>query len=198
MLQKKSGFTLIEVLITIAIFCLVVGLVFNLYDLSQRFYRASETKAELLQNGRIILERLARDIRQAEEMVTPLPQTPDSPPSEIEFQDGHTPSPYAYLGSDYYYIRYELATSTGEMYRQYRVYCFDDCGTCSSYFRWNDTQLVDGEPVSTHPCDLEDRVIGEYLTEVKFWGAAVINLVLELNKGNEQIELKTEIFGRNL
>lgn len=197
-----TGFTLIEILITIAIFALVVTLVFNIYFLSQKFYLQGETKAELLQNGRIILERVTRDIRQSSELVTALPQIPDSPdnppPSEIEFQDGHTPSPYDYLGSTYYYIRYGLSTSTGEMRRQYRVYCFDDCATCANYFRWNDTQLVEGEPVPTHPCDLEDRVVGEYVLNAQFWGAGLINVSLALTKGNEQLDFKTEIFGRNL
>jgi len=188
-------------LITIAIFCLVVGLVLNIYIFSQRFYCQTETDSELLQNGRTILERISRDLHQATELVTQLPQTPDvpqnPPPSEVEFQDGHTPSPYQGLGSNYYYIRYYLNADTGEIYRQYRVYCFDACGTCSAYFRWNDTKMVEGQPVSTHSCDLEDKLVGEYVQALKFWGAGLINISLDLYKDGRVVNLKTAIYGRN-
>lgn len=197
-----TGFTIVEVLITVAIFILIVVVIFSIYLTSQRFYQRGEVRAELLQNGRVILERLAREIRQAEEIVTPLPQLPDNPdnppPEEIEFQDGHIPSPYQELGSDYYYIRHYLATTTGELYRQYRVYCFDSCEICNTYFRWNDTKIVGEEIVKAHPCDLEDKIIGEYAKELKFWGSGLINISLTLFKQNEKIDMQTKILGRNL
>lgn len=207
-LRKKTnnpdyhkGFTLVEILVTLVIFILVVVGMFNLFSLSQRFYVKGEMRAELLQNGRVILERMAREIRQANEIVTSLPQVednPDDPPvQEIEFQDGHTPSPYQSLGSDYYYIRYYFNTSTGEIYRQYRVYCFDDCSLCSDYFRWNDTLMENGSIIHTHPCLLEEKIIGEYLESLEYWGTDAVNVSLILAKGKEEINLKTEIFGRN-
>ncbi|PIR91460.1 hypothetical protein COU03_02125 [bacterium (Candidatus Gribaldobacteria) CG10_big_fil_rev_8_21_14_0_10_41_12] len=200
----KNGFTIVEVLVATAIFVLAIGLVFNIYVLAQKFYQRGETEAELLQNGRITLERISRDIRQAAEMVTALPQTPDSllspPPSAIEFQDGHQPSPYDSLGSDYYYIRYYLATSTGpgEMHRQYRVYCFDDCSVCATYYRWNDTRIQDGETVVAHACNLEDYVVGEYFSDIKFWGAGLVNISISLTRFNYPVNLKSAVSGRNL
>ncbi len=196
-----QGFTLVEILITLAIFTLVIIGMFNLFSLSQRFYLQGSIRAELLQNGRVVLERMAREIRQANEIVTSLPQVadnPDNPPvSEIEFQDGHTPSSYQYLGSDYYYIRYYLATSSQEVYRQYRVYCFDDCSLCNDYFRWDDTIMENGNTVQAHACVLEERIIGEYLKELEFWGADSVNISLLVGKGNEEINFKTKFFGRN-
>ena len=199
--EPLTGFTIIEILITIAIFCLVVGLVFNIYVFSQRFYRQTETDSEILQNGRIILERISRDLHQASELVTQLPQTPDvpqnPPPPEVEFQDGHTPSPYQELGSNYYYVRYYLNTDTSEVYRQYRVYCFDPCATCSTYFRWNDIRVVDGQTVNTHSCDLEDKLTGEYVQGLQFWGAGLVNISLDLYKDGRTVNLKSAIYGRN-
>jgi len=202
--MKKNiqiGFTLVETLIAITILLLVSVAIFNIFFLSQRFYGQGNIRAELLQNGRVILERIIREIRQAEEVVTPLPQIPDNsdnpPPSEIEFQDGHKPSPYEYLGSDYYYIRYYLSTSTGKVYRQYRVYCFDPCSTCDSYFRWNDTIIEDGETIYPHPCDLEEKIIGEYIKDLKFWGTGLINVSLILKSRDQELDLQTKIFGRN-
>lgn len=199
--QSNKGFTLVEMLITITIFVFVSIAVFNLFSFSQKFYSQGSTQSELLQNGRVILERMAREIRQAEEIVTFLPQVadnPDSPPpSEIEFQDGHSPSPYEHLGSDYYYIRYYLSTSTGEIYRQYRVYCFDSCSICDGYFQWNDTIIELEETVYPNPCDLEEKIIGEYVDDLKFWGAGLIDISLILKNRGQELDLQTKLFGRN-
>lgn len=183
------------------IFCLMVGLVFSIFAFSQRFYRQTENDAELLQNGRIVLERISRDLRQAVEMVTQLPQTPDAPEnpplSELEFQDGHTPSPYEQLGSDYYYIRYYLDANVKEVHRQYRVYCFDACASCSAYFRWNDIRIELGQEVHALACDLEDRVVGEFIDGLQFWGAGLIDISLDLNKDGRTVNLQSAVLGRN-
>jgi len=185
-----------------SILIIVIVAVLAITFLGQRFYQRGEVRAEILQNGRIVSERMAREIRQADEIVTELPQIPDlpgsPPPKEIEFQDGHTPSPYDYLGSEYYYTRYYIATSTNEVHRKYLVYCFDDCGSCTEYFRWNDTKMDGPLEVSTSPCQLEDRIIGEYVQDMDFWGANLINVSLTLLKDSEQIDINTKVLGRNL
>lgn len=203
--ERKSlvaGFTLVEILISVAIFFLVATAVFNVFFLGQKIYYRGENQAEILQNGRIISERLVREIRQAEEIATPLPQIPTSPdnppPIEIEFQDGHIPSPYGYLNSDYYYIRFFLSTSTNEVFRQYRVYCFDSCDTCNTYFRWNDTRLEGGSVVRPHACNLEEKLVGEYVNTMEFWGSSLVNVSLVLKKGGEILNLQTKVFGRNI
>ncbi len=197
----SKGFTLVEVLVAMAIFAIAVVLIFSIYFTSQKFYQKTETKAEILQNARVILERISRELRQTQSIVTVLPQVPDNPSSpptsEIEFQDGHFPSPYASLGSDYYYIRYYISINTGEVNRQYKVYCFSDCQTCSTYFKWSDTQTIDGTPTVAHGCLLEDRVVGEFAQEINFWGAGVISISLKLKKLNEQMDFQTNVFGRN-
>jgi len=199
--SSKQGFTLVEVLVAMAIFAVAVVLIFAIYFTSQRFYQKTETKAEILQNARVVLERITRELRQTQGIVTVLPQVPDSPSlpptSEIEFQDGHSPSPYSLLGSDYYYIRYYISVDTGEISRQYKVYCFDDCQACSIFFKWNDIQIIDGVSTVAHGCSLEDRVVGEFAKEMKFWGAGVINVSLKLKKLNEQMDFQTNVFGRN-
>jgi len=197
-INRMFGFTIIEMLIVIAIFCLVVGLVLNIFVFSQNFYRQTENNLELLQNGRIILERISRDLRQAAEMVTALPQVPDNPDNpptqEIEFQDGHAPSPYQDLGSNYYYIRYYLDSDSKEVHRQYRIYCFEPCAVCSSYYRWND---IDEQGFQPQACNLEDEVVGEYLLDLRFWGSGLIGIALDLSKSGQVINLKTAIWARN-
>ena len=81
----KKGFTLTETTIVIAIFSLVIATVYLIFILNQRVYLAGEEMAEITQNGRVILERMTREIRQAKEIVTELVD----PANEIIFQDGH-------------------------------------------------------------------------------------------------------------
>lgn len=204
MLKKysKSALTLTELLVAIGIFLIIIVAVNSAYVLNQRAYREGEMAAELTQNGRVVLERITREIRQAKETVTEIPQVPDNPeqppPSEIEIEDGHTPSPYEELGSDYYYIRYYLPEGSTELKRQYRVYCFDECAVCDIYFRWNDIRIVDSTEENTHPCLLEETTIGEYITNLKFWGSSLINISITLSKNNKEVNLQTKVLGRNL
>lgn len=90
-MRKYQGFTLTEAIISVAIFSLVVLVVYSSYSLSRQSYLEGENVAEVTQNGRVILERLSREIRQAKEIVTELPQDRTDPPDEIKFQDGHLP-----------------------------------------------------------------------------------------------------------
>jgi len=193
----QKGFTLVEILVFIAIFLFVSIGIFNIFSFSQTFYGQEAIQSELLQNGRVILERITREIRQGEGMVTQLPQVPDNPTLEIEFQDGHTPSPYEHLGSDYYYIRYYFSSSTKELYRQYKVYCFDDCEYCNTYFRWDDTKIEGVDIIHTHACVLEEKIIGEYIQDLNFWGSGLINVSLTLNNRGQGLTFQTKIFGRN-
>jgi len=199
--MNKKGFTLVEILVFIAIFTLVSIAIFNVFSFSQIFYSEKTIQSELLQNGRVILERITREIRQGEAIVTQLPQVPDNPENqplpEIEFQDGHTPSPYEYLDSDYYYIRYYFSSSTNELFRQYKVYCFDPCESCNNYFRWDDTRLEGEETIHTHGCVLEEKIIGEYVKDLNFWGNGLINVSLTLKNRDQELNFQTKIFGRN-
>ena len=183
------------------IFVMAVILIFAIYLTSQKFYQKAETSAEILQNSRVILERITRELRQTQDVITVLPQVPDNPTfppaNEIEFQDGHSPSPFSALGSEYYYIRYYVSEDTREVKRQYKVYCFDNCDICSAFFKWNDTQMIEGVLTTAHSCLLEDRVIGEFAVEIKFWGAGVVNIFFTLEKLNQQMDFQTSVFGRN-
>ena len=210
-MKTQRAFTLTEMIVAITIFVLIVVAVFSAHTLSQRAYREGERAAEISQNGRVILERMAREIRQAKELVTNLSYSETEATSSLEFEDGHIPIPSRYqdLGSEYYYIRYHIPAGTQDLERQYRVYCFDSCdftncqpqsatctNVCSSYHRWNATQET--TPTSTHPCVLEDKIIGEYLTGLGFWGSSVISVSTTLEKEDKSINLKTKVYGRNL
>ncbi len=268
-LSYQKGFTLAEIIIVITIFVLIIIVVFSAYSLSQQSYQAGERAAEVIQNGRVILERITREIRQAREIVTELPTERVSPPSEIKVQDGHLSLVYeeatarggsstsvtldfnASSGDDYYkdmFIIITGGTGAGQIrkigsydgttkiaqveedwdvipgsgstykidssfyyvhyyrdndnyvWRKIITYCFsEDYLTCIQpevYIPWNATPQTGQTSLEV---TLESpRIIGEYVTNLEFWGSRVINISLTLEKKTKSIELETKIFGRNL
>lgn len=83
MTKNKSGFTLVEMVVLSCIFMILMTVVYSVYIFQQKAYRTGESSAEIIQNGRVVLERMTRELRQAKKIVTVLPA------SEIKIQDGH-------------------------------------------------------------------------------------------------------------
>ena len=67
--SQEKGFTLIEILISIAIFGLVMGVMYSLYISMNRTTVNQTDILEVQQNVRIALDRLSRDIRMAGALV---------------------------------------------------------------------------------------------------------------------------------
>jgi len=88
--KNNAGFTLTELLLIISFILIITSAISGINFLSQRAYRAGEVITEINQNGRVILERMTREIRQTTEVVTELPEDEVDPSEEILFQDGHT------------------------------------------------------------------------------------------------------------
>lgn len=179
----KSGFTLIELLIVIVIFVLISITIYSVYILSHRTYLAMENAAEIMQNGRIILERMAREIRQSRELITALSEEQENASSEIVFEDGH-------IADRYHYIHYFL--SDGLIKRK-----------VVGYYISGDPQKIlvpinfAGGPLEAIIIE-EEKTIGEYVEDLRFWGSGKINISLYLKKGGREAKLYTKIFGRNL
>ncbi len=257
----QKGFTLTELLLVISILLIVTSAISGINLLSQRAYREGEVVAEITQNGRVILERMAREIRQTKEVITELPEEEINPSEEIMFHDGHTPSiieqdlvqsagtktivlefdvssqddyynnmfikiiegigsgqireitdydgatkeaeirsewdtvPLAgstyKIDSSYYYIRY--FTQGLDVKRQVIVYYFS--GDSNVYVPWNAVP-PDGWTIENNI--LQEQLVGEYVTNLNFWGLRLINISLVLEKKNKKIDLETKIFTRNL
>ena len=182
--HQNFGFTLIEMLIVIVIFILIILAVYFAYILSQRGYLRGEEVAEITQNGRVILERMSREIRQAKEIVTELSDDGSEISSIIEFEDGH-------ITTMYYYICYYQEGS--EVKRKVKRYYFPSDPI--TFLSWDTTSPTETLTTITTEGPV---IIGEYVTNLEFWGSRIINISLTLEKKNKSIELETKIFGRNL
>lgn len=187
--HSQGGFTLAELLVTITIFVIISGAIYLGYTLSQKAYRESERAAELTQNGRVILERMSREIRQAREMVIELPATSTNATSTIEFENGHDIS-------FVHYIRYFWDDNDKTIKREVIAYYFSgEFPGTSTYVTWDATP-PGGENLATTTLE-SPKIIGEYVADLEFWGSRIINIFITLEKGSKQIDLSTKIFSRN-
>jgi prepilin-type N-terminal cleavage/methylation domain-containing protein len=265
----QAGFSLSEMIIAVAIFVLIIVVVYSVYILGQRGYQRGEEAAEVIQNGRVVLERISREIRQARDIITELPAERTNPPAEIKIHDGHL-SPIFEEGtarggdsrtidlklsasgeddyykdmfikvtggagagqirkiSDYdginkraevedswdtipdatstykidtyfYYIRY-YRDENNNVWRGVSTYCFSadllNCVQPGTYVSWNSVPPP-GQTLLEVTLS-SPRIIGEYVTNLEFWGSRVISIFLTLEKKNKTIDLETKVFGRNL
>jgi len=187
-IKNKSGFTLFEVLIAVTVGAVLLGLVLSIYSLSLRSLTSSENRSELTQNSRVIIERLTRDIRQTRQIATPLAatagETSPALPKELELQDGH-------VIDKIQYIRY-YASGT-DLKRQVKEYFFPAEPLILVTF-----DAVDdfGNPAQSRV--LEDLLVGQYVSNIKFYGHNPVTAELYLQKGNNTHTTRTTLFGRNL
>ncbi len=185
-LKKQKGISTIEIIVTVIITLTVFTLIISIYLLGQRTFRETGEYAELVQNARVTLDRLARELRQTPEIVTYIPDPELAEPAahEIEFQDGHDMT-------EIKYIRYYLNGS--DLYRQIKAYYFPSLPEV--YVHWNDEDEFGTPPEISL---LEDRIVGEYITNIDFIDYPVVNIVETLTKNDKQVVIMTYIYGRNL
>ena len=190
---KQGGFTLIEVIIALAISSLIFLLLTSIYIIAQNTYKQADAKGEITQNGRVILDRMVREIRQTPDIITQLPSNASDTaalPSEIMFQDGHNMTTTTY-------IRYFLdQTDNAQLIRrQVIVYYFPS--DQNYYVHSYDT---DSDPPHNPPISqvLDDRIIGEYADDIEFWGNPLTNINLYLSRNGQSAIISTAVYGRNL
>ncbi len=183
---SDAGFTLTETIVAITIFVLLVVAIFSAQALSHRAYQEGETAAELMQNGRVILERATREIRQAREMVTVLDKEEARAINTIMFEDGRGPGRYRY-------VRY---FQEGNLVKREIIGFYFSGDPVKTLVPWN-ARPPAGQILKSRILE-GPQTIGEYVANLKFWGPRIINIALTMEKRNKILELRTKVFGRNL
>jgi hypothetical protein len=112
-----------------------------------------------------------------------LPATNVNPAHELLFQDGHDISQITY-------IRYHL--DGNQLMRETRAYYFDT--DPATFVHWNDIDPFGAAQMVV----LEDRVIGEYHSQVDFYGSNYVNIDISMFKSGIQLKTKEIIHPRNL
>jgi len=187
--QKQKGFTLLEVLVSIALFILIMLTAYSMFSIAQNTYNHGGNDIELWQNARASLDRMTREIRQSDEINTNIPEVNDDAinpsVSELEFKNGHDISTITY-------IRYYLDGTN--LKRQHIAYYFSNDPSIYVY-----ADIIDEFDNPPLKLILEDRIIGEYFSNLDFWGSNnLINIYIQLQNKGRDIEAMTAVYGRNL
>lgn len=188
LLITKSGFTMFEIIVSISLFAVIIILTSSIYGISQKSYNKQAAKGELVQNARVSLDRMSREIRQSVDIVTVLPETdddPEDPPvEEIFFQDGHNINQVSY-------IKYYLDET--DLYRSIIVYYFNE--EQDIYVIYNSVDQSGDPP---EELILENKIVGEYFNLLNFWGSGgLVYISLGFNKGDDIFNINTSVFSRN-
>lgn len=185
--KNLNGFTLLEIIVSLSLFTIIIILVSDIYLITQRAYNKNSDAAELAQNARVSLDRISRELRQSASLITALPATdadPNNPPAyQIFFQDGHDVSQITYL-------RYYL--DGANLMREHKAFYFIQ--EPSIYVTYNSLDQGGSPPLEI----IDNRIVGEYFTELKFWGVGgLINIYLKLAKNQNNFAIQTSVFSRN-
>ncbi len=179
-----KGYTLAELLIALAIFALVVVAIFSFLLTAQRVSREGENIAEISENGRIILKKITRELRQTREIVTDLPATSAATTDTLEFEDGHRQEPYHYI----HYFKEE-----NEVKREVKRYYFPS--NPQEFLPWTATSSEEDLSVAITE---GPTVVGRYVSKLEFWGEPAVNILVSLEKEGKEADYQTKVFGRNL
>lgn len=183
--KNCRGFALLEIIVSVSLFVVIIILVNSIFLSSQNSYRANSNMAELSQNARVSLDRMSREIRQAVDVITSLPASKTDPAVEqIFFQDGHDISRITYI---LYYL------DGSNLMKQIKAYYFD---SDPSTYVTHDALDYGGYPPDE--LILEDRIIGEYFSGIKFWSSnGTISIELNLLKNKNSLNVETAVGSRN-
>lgn len=182
--KKSRGFTLVEILTVVFLGSIIIIASHSIYLISYKSFKKNSASSELTQNARIALERTSREIRQAAEIETDLPIDPGvgTPPSAIEFQDGHDTSKIQYIT---YYL------SGTDLHRELAHYSF-----ALTPDEWvPKSTVVDGNSPEKHSTD---EIKAEKISNLQFWGDQTITIRLSVSDGSSTYTFETKTLGRNI
>jgi prepilin-type N-terminal cleavage/methylation domain-containing protein len=182
-MKKFKGFTIIEIMSSLSIFLIIMLLVGSVYILAQRTYNRGTSQNELIQNARVCLDRLSRELRQAEFLVTDVSATT----TELYFQDGHNDN---YIS----YIKYYLIGS--DLYRAHKAYYFPPWPVSPDEYVFYNSVDAWGSPAASTTLDL--KIIGEYFNSLQFRGTdGLITITANLTKNNINLNIDSKAYIRN-
>lgn len=180
----ENGYSVLEIIVSLTIFVVAILLVGSMYSLSQKTYNTGSNQAELVQNARVSLDRISRELRQSSNIITVIPATNASPASEIFFQDGHNAEQITYL---HYYL------NGGNLLRKHTAYYFNSAP--STYVAWDSVGEFGSPP---NEIVFEDRIVGEHFESIGFWGEnGLIHIIVNLTKNQGNLEVDSGIYSRN-
>ena len=177
--QKHGGFTFVEMIVALAVGTLFLVVAYQFLLASQQFYSIREDKVEYAQNGRVVMDKMVRELRQAEAVVTILPS------QEIEFKDGHTPATERY-------IRYFLQNRN--IMREEIMYYFPSAPDIAVLH--SDRDASNNPPLKRVLGDAEK--VAEFGSNLNFeQNGVLIRISYTIGEGSQEIPFVSEVAKRN-
>ena len=178
----KNGFTLIEAIVAISLFTIIILVSNSMFIMSQKIYIRGSALSELSQNARISLDKISRELRQSNNLITNFSLISTS--SEIFFQNGHD-------NNEITYIKY-FASST-DLIKKNLAYEFGaDLGT----YVYRDS--IDAWGNSPDEILLKERIIGEYFSTLEFsFSNGLVNIYSNLSNAHADIKISSKAYIRN-
>lgn len=169
--MKKSGLTLIELMIVIVMFVILVTVVFYIFRAVLLNWSSQETRAGIDISLDVEIEGMVRDLREA----TDITSVNDD---EIRFTEG---------GSDYIYYLYNQDDSYPPAFDQssYDIRKATLTGGISGTFTYGDGQLI---AIDILPPTTTDLAISGNLATID----------LSISRGDETIRSRTQVRPRNI
>jgi len=186
--NRSTGFTLIELLVAMVISSILISLTISIYGLFRKSIIVDQSRSDIVQNGRVAIDRLTRDIRQTTAIVTALPDNASdntvTEPHEIEFEDGNA--------GDLTYRRYYLNGATLEL--DIKEYYF--AAQPSTRVHWNDLDASGHGPLA-HVISTQDIALD--VSQFTLYGYKPIQIFITTSDPTGQsFTLRSSITGRNI
>ena len=186
--RQQPGFTLVELLVAMIISSILVSITISIYGLFRKSIVIDQSRSDIVQNGRVAIDRITRDIRQTTGIVTVLPDdTSDNSvaePHEIEFEDGNA--------GDLTYRRYYMNGTILELDVKEYYFAADP----TTRVHWNDLDS-NGNPPVAHVISTQDIALD--VSRFDVYGYKPVQLFITTSDPTGQsFSLRSYITGRNI
>ncbi|GEM_PF-1875995 len=193
--MKRAGYTLAELLIASSVSLVLVAMSTGIYVSVNSQVGQGEVEIVLAQNGRAVIDRISRDVRQAVDFATEIPAERVDAVSAIEFEDGHSVSQAGPT-----YIEYSFTNVTdgiGEIVRQrHYYYHVSDNSVHLPY----SSGTVGENGFSKQIISSDTYTIAEDVASLEFYGTdylVKIDVTLQQKADGETLDLHSAVAKRN-
>jgi type II secretory pathway pseudopilin PulG len=190
MTNRKPAFTVVELVVALFISSILVSATTATYSLFRRSLIIDQSRVNLSQNARIVIDRLSRELRLTQDVVTTVPANVSdlsvSQPGQIEFQDG--------AANDLTYRRYYISGSTVELDIKEYLYPSGTSGAPTGRVLWNAPAISGKTPVANV---ISTQDIADNAQSFVFYGGDFLQLYFTTTDGLQSFTARTTILGRN-
>lgn len=195
---KKPGFTLVEVLLAAFLSVILAGLTATGYSSIQQQISQGEEELVLAQNGRAVIDRISRDVRQAVRFATTLPADRAEALTAIEFEDGHDVDENGPIYIEYSFESTEENGFTVGSVRRSRHYYY--LTTNPERRLPFDSGILGENNFAKQNIESDSYIVAENVTGLRFWGTPdllYVDVDLQAKAGGYALPLHSAVARRN-